>query len=76
MTDTEIERTRPPFLAWAVLAACLLALLGLAVTVVHLLWPSPLLFMLFMTLGQGSFGIAVVLYAIVILADLRHRKVL
>lgn len=59
-----------------VTAACLLALLGLGVSIVHLVWPSPLMFALFMTLGQGAFGAAMVLYAIVIFADLKKRKVL
>lgn len=57
-------------------AACLLTLFGLGVTIVHLVWPSPLLFALFMTLGQGAFGTAIVLYLVVIFIDLRRRKVL
>lgn len=59
-----------------VTAACLLALLGLGVTVVHLVWPNPLLFTLFMVLGQGSFALAMLLYLIVIFGDLRRRRVL
>ena len=63
-------------LAWLVTVACLLALFGLGVTVLHLLWPSPLMFALFMTAGQGSFGIAMALYLVVIFADLRRSRVL
>ena len=59
-----------------VTAACLATLLGLGVTIVHLIWPSPLMFALFMTLGQGALGVAMILYAIAIFADLKRRKVL
>ena len=59
-----------------VTVSCVFALLGLAVTVAHFLWPTPLMFALFMIVGQGSFAIAMVLYMIVILADLRRRRVL
>jgi hypothetical protein len=59
-----------------VTAACLFALFGLGITIVHLVWPSPLLFALFMTIGQGAFGVAIILYLIVIFIDLRRRKVL
>ena len=57
-------------------AASLMALVGLGVTVAHLLVPSPALFALFMTVGQGAFGLAVVLYVAMVLTDLRRRKVL
>lgn len=57
-------------------AACLLALLGIGVSVVHFLWPVPLMFALFMTVGQGSFGLAMLLYLAVIFVDLRRSKVL
>ena len=72
---------RRPFLTRSRLASlvttsCVLAVLGLGVTIVHFLWPTPLMFALFMTVGQGSFGIAMALYVVVILADLRQRKVL
>ena len=56
--------------------ACVLALVGLAVTVVHLVAPSPLMFTLFMMVGQGSFALAMLLYLIVIFADLRRRRVM
>lgn len=72
MSDAAISRT-PIRL---VTAACLLGLLGLGVTLVHLVWPSPLMFALFMTAGQGSFGLAMALYLVAIFIDLRHRKVL
>jgi hypothetical protein len=63
-------------LAWLVTAACILALFGLGVTIVHFLWPSPLMFAVFMTVGQGSFALAMAIYLVVIFADLRRRKVL
>lgn len=81
MTE-QTDNTRPTVVqsrGWSVLlitAACMLALLGLGVTIVHLAWPSPLMFALFMTLGQGSFGLAMLLYLIVIFMDLRLRRVL
>lgn len=53
-----------------------LALFGLAVTFAHFLLPSPLMFTLFMTAGQGSFSLALLIYIYVILRDLRRRKVL
>jgi hypothetical protein len=59
-----------------VTAACLLALLGIGVSVAHFLWPTPLLFALFMTAGQGSLGLAMLLYLAVIFIDLRRSKVL
>ena len=70
---TELRRSR---LAWLVTAACVLALLGLGVTIVHFLWPIPLMFALFMTVGQGSFAVAMAIYLVVIFADLRRRGVL
>jgi hypothetical protein len=60
----------------ALLAACLLALLGVALSLVHFLWPTPLFFALFMLAGQGAFGAALALYGWTIVADLRRRKVL
>jgi hypothetical protein len=57
-------------------AAVVLALAGLGVSLAHFLWPTPLLFALFMIVGQGCFGLAIVLYAAAILKDLRAKKVL
>jgi len=59
-----------------VTASCVLALLGLVVTMIHFIWPTPLMFALFMIVGQGSFAVAMVLYLVVIVADLRRRRVL
>ena len=56
--------------------ACALALLGLAVSVLHFMWPTPLTFTLFMIAGQGAFGTAMVLYGVAIFRDLRRRRVL
>jgi hypothetical protein len=63
-------------LSQLVTVSCVLALLGLVVTIVHFIWPTPLMFALFMIVGQGSFAVAMVLYLVVILADLRRRRVL
>lgn len=60
----------------ALVVASLLALFGLAVTFAHFLAPSPLMFTLFMTVGQGAFVMGVVIYLWVILRDLRRRRVL
>jgi hypothetical protein len=59
-----------------VTAACIMALIGVLVSLLHFVWPTPLLFSLFMIVGQGSFGAALVLYAIAIFSDLRRQKVL
>jgi hypothetical protein len=74
------DHTSPGFrrsrLAWLVTVACALAVFGLGVTIVHFVWPSPFMFALFMTAGQGSLATAMLIYLIVILADLRRRRVL
>lgn len=57
-------------------AACILALLGIFLSILHFVWPTPLHFALFMLAGQGAFGAAIVLYGVVILRDLKTRKVL
>ena len=59
-----------------VTAACIMALIGVAVSLVHFIWPTPLLFSLFMLVGQGSFGLGLVLYTIAIFTDLKRQKVL
>ena len=71
--ETGIHQSR---LAWLVTASCILAMAGLGVTIAHFLWPTPLLFALFMTVGQGSFGLGMLIYLFVIFADLRRRRVL
>jgi hypothetical protein len=67
---------RPAHPAWLVPTAVVLALVGLTVSVAHFLFPTPLLFALFMIVGQGSFAVAMVLYASAIVLDLRAKKVL
>jgi hypothetical protein len=57
-------------------AACLLGLVGISVSLVHFFWPGPLKFALFMIVGQGSFGMALLFYSIAIFKDLKRRKVL
>lgn len=57
-------------------AACAVALLGMILSLAHLLWPTPLLFAVFMIVGQGSFGVALLLYGIAILKDLKRQKAL
>lgn len=59
-----------------VTAACILALIGVGFSLAHFIWPTPLLFSLFMIVGQGSFGLGLVLYATAILTDLKRQKVL
>jgi len=71
--ETTLHRSR---LTWLVTVACALTMLGLVVTIAHFLRPTPLMFALFMSAGQGSFGLAMILYLVAILADLRRRKVL
>ena len=53
-----------------------LALFGILLTIIHLVWPSPLMFTIFMLFGQSSFAAGMVLYGFVILRDLKHRKAL
>jgi hypothetical protein len=57
-------------------AACALGLGGIVISLAHFIWPSPLLFALFMIAGQGSFGLALLLYVIAIVRDLKRKKVL
>jgi hypothetical protein len=56
--------------------ACVLALVGLAISLLHLVHPSPLFFALFMIAGQGCLGVAAVIYGVLIVKDLRAKKVL
>jgi hypothetical protein len=53
-----------------------LALFGILMSMIHLIWPSPLMFTLFMMFGQSAFGLAMVIYGWVIFKDLRKRKAL
>jgi hypothetical protein len=48
----------------------------MAVTLAHFFWPTPLLFAIFMIVGQGSIGLALLLYLAAIFNDLRRKKVL
>ena len=66
----------PPGPVRLVTAACIMALIGVGFSLVHFVWPTPLLFSLFMIVGQGSFGVALVLYAVAIFTDLKRQKVL
>lgn len=77
MTDATQPSPRPQAgrTGWAT-AACYFALVGIAFSLAHFLWPTPLLFSLFMIVGQGAFGMAMLLYAIAIVIDLKHQKVL
>ena len=56
--------------------AIALALFGILLSIIHLAWPSPLMFTVFMLFGQSSFALAVAIYGIIILRDLKHRKAL
>ena len=59
-----------------VTAACVMALVGVLFSLAHFIWPIPLLFALFMIVGQGSFGVAILLYLIAIFKDLRRQRIL
>jgi hypothetical protein len=59
-----------------VTAACILALIGAAFSLAHFVWPKPLLFALFMIVGQGAFGLGLLLYVVAIFRDLKRQKVL
>lgn len=57
-------------------AACLLGLVGIFFSLVHFIRPTALTFALFMLAGQGSFGLALFLYVIAVVKDLKRQKVL
>ena len=59
-----------------VTAACVMALIGVAFSLAHFIWPTPLLFALVMIVGQGAFGLGLVLYVVAIFRDLKRQKVL
>ncbi len=67
-----IQRFKPALLS----ASCLFALLGLGVSLAHFVAPSPLAFMMFMTVGQGSLVVAMGFATLLIVSELRRRKVL
>ena len=76
MTEPAQLPPSPPRPVRLITAACAVALVGIVFSLAHLLWPTPLLFALFMIVGQGSFGAALLLYAIAIFKDLKRQKVL
>jgi len=76
MSETQITGRAVRTASGLLVAACVLALVGIGVSVLHFIWPIPLMFALFMIVGQGSFGLAMVLYLVVIFVDLRLRKVI
>ncbi len=53
-----------------------LALVGLALTLAHFIWPTPIMLTIFMIFGQGAYAAAIVLYFAVIFVDLRRKKIL
>jgi hypothetical protein len=57
-------------------AACVLGLVGIFFSLLHFIHPTALTFALFMILGQGSFGLALLAYAGAVIRDLKKRKVL
>lgn len=61
---------------WALNIACGFALLGLALIVWSILDPRPVPVMAAMMVGQGFGTGAFVLYLVVVLNDLRRKKVL
>ena len=56
--------------------ACVLGLVGILFSLIHFIWPTPLNFALFMIVGQGSFGAALLVYLVAVLRDLKRRKIL
>ena len=73
---TDPAPAKPPRQVKLITAACLFALFGIGLTLVHLFANLPLTFALFMIVGQGALGLAMVLYIIVVFMDPRVRKVL
>jgi hypothetical protein len=81
-----MNATEPPAPATAITApaaspralrlSVALALFGILLSLIHLIWPSPLMFTIFMMFGQSAFGLAMVIYGWVIFNDLRKRKAL
>jgi len=76
MTDPTPSPPAAPGSIRLVTAACMMALIGVAFSLAHFLRPTPLLFALFMIVGQGSFGLALLLYVVAIFRDLKRQKVL
>ena len=56
--------------------ACVLGLVGIFFSLLHLVWPTPLNFALFMIVGQGSFFAALAVYAVAVIRDLKRKNVL
>jgi len=76
MSDVHAPPTAASGSVGLVTSACILALIGVGFSLAHFIWPTPLFFALFMIVGQGSFGLALLLYVIAIIRDLRKQKVL
>ena len=74
MTDAPAKPPAGP--VGLITASCVMALIGVAISLLHFFRPTPLLFSLFMIVGQGSFGAALVLYAVAIVRDLKRQNVL
>jgi hypothetical protein len=73
---TSAPPAAPAGSARLITAACVLGLLGILFSLAHFIRPTPLLFALFMIVGQGSFGLALLLYVVAIFRDLRRKKIL
>lgn len=76
MSETPAPPPSPTAPVRLVTAACIMALIGVTLSLAHFIWPTPLLFALFMIVGQGSFGLALLLYGVAIFKDLKRQKVL
>jgi hypothetical protein len=76
MSDAPAPPPSAPGSVRLVTTACVMALIGVAFSLAHFVRPTPLLFALFMIVGQGSFGLALLLYVVAIFRDLKRQKVL
>jgi len=76
MSETPVPPPLTGRPVWLITSACAIALVGMLLSLAHLVWPSPLPITLFMIVRQGCFGVALLLDAVVILKGLKRQKVL
>ena len=76
MNATDAPATAPVPHTKGLRLAAILALFGILLTIIHLVWPSPLMFTIFMLFGQTAFGAGMAIYAWIVFRDLKRRKAL